>query len=49
MRKLFWETNQIYKKVYKIDDELRSLTDGRINPTYQTGHVGISGSVCFFT
>jgi len=27
------------KNVYKIDDELRSLTDGRINPTYQTGHV----------
>lgn len=25
--------------VYKIDTELRSLTDGRINPTYQTSHV----------
>lgn len=27
------------KNVYKIDEGLRSLTDGRINPTYQTGHV----------
>jgi predicted transposase YbfD/YdcC len=27
------------KNVYKIDDGLRLLTDGRINPTYQTGHV----------
>ena len=26
------------KNVYKIDDEFRSLTDDRINPTYQTGH-----------
>lgn len=27
------------KNVYKIDEGLRLLTDGRINPTYQTGHV----------
>ncbi len=27
------------KNVYKIDDGLRSLTDGRTSPTYQTGHV----------
>jgi len=27
------------KKVYKVDEELRLLTDCRINPTYQTSHV----------
>lgn len=27
------------KNIYNIDDELRSLTDGRINPTNQTGHL----------
>lgn len=27
------------KNVYNIEEGLRSLTDGRINPTYQTSHV----------
>ena len=40
MRKnYFGKLVKYIKKVYKIDEGLRSLTDGRINPTYQTGHV----------
>jgi len=27
------------KNVYNIEEGLRSLTDGRISPTYQTSHV----------
>ena len=27
------------KSVYRIDEGLKSLTDDRINPTYQTSHV----------
>jgi len=40
MRKnYFGKLIKYIKNVYKIDNELRSLTDGRINPTYQTGRV----------
>jgi len=28
-----------FKNVYNIEEGLRSLTDGRINPTYQISHV----------
>ena len=27
------------KKVYNIDKQIHTLTDGRINPSYKTGHV----------
>jgi len=40
MRRNYFEKLVKYiKNVYKIEEGLRSLTDGRINPTYQTGHV----------
>ena len=40
MKKNYFEKLVKYiKNVYKIDEGLRSLTDSRLNPTYQTGHV----------
>jgi hypothetical protein len=40
MKKNYFEKLVKYiNNVYKIDEGLRSLTDCRLNPTYQTGHV----------
>ena len=38
-RNYFEKLVKYIKNVYKIDEGLRSLTDCRLNPTYQTGHV----------